>query len=53
MKYLKLKFLIWWVGVFLIVMGGLFGIDQGYDVGGIVEVFCVWMGNVGLSVLIV
>ena len=52
MKYVKPKSVTWWAGASLIAMGGLLGIDQGYDIGALADVFRAWSGNIGPSVLI-
>lgn len=52
MKYLKPQSVTWWAGVSLILMGGLLGVDQGYEVGPIADVVRSWTGGLGPSVLI-
>lgn len=51
-RYFKPKSVTWWAGTSLICLGGLLGIDAGYDLGGAADVVRAWTGNVGASVLL-
>ena len=52
MKYIKPKSVTWWAGVAMVVMGGVLGIDDGYDLGASIDVLRAWTGGMGASVLI-
>ena len=51
-RYFKPKSVTWWAGATLIGLGGLLGVDAGYDLGAMADVIRAWTGNTGASVLI-
>ena len=52
LKYCRPRSLTWWSGVGFIVMGGLLGISEGWDLGALARVLNAWTDGMGAGPLI-